>query len=194
MSKRKNLQLIEQLTATVKTQGERIDTLQKALDTVLERNPQLVEQDKPKMLDQSVFEGQDEKFRFAVSNHRGLVLLSCTKPKQHHVLSGWHFDSSCRFKALFDRYVDGSNWQNSLIEREAKPLSGNERIKKLLERQKLVMIAASDLSYDDAASEDGYRCVCVAVSSDEYGVETDDACWAYGIPIDNNGNEVLDVE
>lgn len=193
MSKRKNLQLIEQLTATVKTQGERIDTLQKALNTVLERNPQLVEQDKPKTLDQSVFDGQDEEWRWAAVDYDGRCVIYADKPEALH--GRWRASERWDVRILGEDYDDdAADWQNSLIEREAKPLSGNERIKKLLERQKLVMIAASDLSYDDAASEDGYRCVCVAVSSDEYGVETDDACWAYGIPIDNNGNEVLDVE
>lgn len=196
MKKRELLELIDDLIGVARYQSERINTLEKTVNTVLAKNPELIEAPKLKTLDQSVFDAQDEKFRFAVSNHRGSVFLSDAEPKQHHLFSGWCFDSSHRTKALFGGHVfgDATNWQNSLIERETKRevLDGNERIRRLLEKQKFVMVMVSDDGYTDALSGSELR-ICDHFNHHDGLYTIDGGAWSYGIPIDNNGNEILYV-
>lgn len=275
MKKRDLLEMIDVLTGVVKRQDERINTLQKAVNTLLERNPELVEppkpktldqsvfdgvtddwrwaavdsngraaiythrpllcfeawdnataaasiylmldgvfdatnwqssliqrdtatsnQEKPKTLDQSVFDGQDDDYRYAVISIEGGAFLFAEKPKIMGGLWSWDVAKDKQKLAVKLGTYDTRNWQNSLIQRESKPqLSGNERIKKLLEKQKLVMVRVSDDSYEDAAGGlDIFVCRMIEESGSHPVSTTSEDFWRYAIPIDNNGNEILDVD
>ncbi len=194
MKKRELLGMIKGLDGVVKLQTQHIRALEKQVSTLLERNPELAEQDKPKTLDQSVFDGQDDDYRYAVISIEGGVFLFSKKPKIVGGLWSWDVAKDKQKLAVKLGTYDASNWQNSLIEREAKPLSGNERIKKLLEKQKLVKIVVSDDSYDDARNNSNIL-VCDAISDcKNFPIKTQNIYWRYGIPIDDNGSEITEVD
>lgn len=77
---------------------------------------------KPKQLDQSVFDGQDEKWRFAAVDADGKAHRCNLHVKPHHERG--EFWRGCTFPPLEFELIgegyDTSNWQNSLIEREPK--------------------------------------------------------------------------
>ena len=100
--------------------------------------------DKPKpqlkQLDQSIFDGLDEKWRFAAVDADGTRCDYETKPRLDH--AQW----ACVLGG-FRRHVgehDASNWQNSLIERDiakelaevdlSSELTGSELCRAMLER------------------------------------------------------------
>lgn len=85
---------------------------------------------KLKVLDQSVFDGLDEKWRFAAIDGDSLVFTFKSKPSvcgDGYCVSGggWSF---------IDEGYDASDWQNSLIERESVELTGSDLCRAMLER------------------------------------------------------------
>ena len=152
----------------------------------LEFNPKL------KQLDQSIFNGLDEKWRFAAVDKNGSVYKFRFTPK----VSGdsYFCDEGYHKYSLVGTDYDTSNWQNSLIERDtAKELTGSELCKAMLARgDKYVMCAVSDDGEEDTLL-DGYY---VAVSSIGFrGVfETYDHNWVHATPINNQGEPLTAAE
>ena len=107
------------------------------IEGVIEPEPKL------KQLDQSVFDGLDEKWRFAAVDKCGEVWFSThrTQPSS----SGTHLSSEPNADSMQARdYYDASNWQNSLIEREKKELTGSDLARAMLARgDKYVMCKTS---------------------------------------------------
>lgn len=85
------------------------------------------EREKPqlKQLDQSVFDGLDEKWRFAAVNVSGALILSTHRIE---AMSGsWVRKRNLGKLINYGFGYDTSNWQNSLIERDiAKELTGSD--------------------------------------------------------------------
>ncbi len=109
---------------------------------------------KLKQLDQSVFDGLDEKWRFAAINVSGALMLS-TYPIE--AMSGsWVRKRNLGELINYGLGYDTSNWQNSLIER--KELTGSDLCRAMLERgDKCVPCDA----YDGA--EDGKTNNCLSL-------------------------------
>lgn len=195
MKKRDLLGMMKGLEGVVKLQTERIRTLEKQVSEILECNSELVEAPKIKTLDQSVFDGHTPDWKWAAVDANGRAAIYTHRPIL--CFEAWDNDTAVTsIYLMLDGDYDATNWQNSLIERESKRevLEGNERIKKLLAKQKFVIVKVSDDSYEDAADgSDVFVCRMIDESG-RYPVSTaDENFWAYGIPIDNNGNEILYV-
>ena len=142
-----------------------------------------------KQLDHSIFNGLDEKWRFAAICFSGKAVVTECKPKI--VLNGYYCEDGY---LLVGTGYDASNWQNSLIERDtAKELTGSELCRAMLARgDKFVMCAVSDDGEEDTLL-DGYY---VAVSSIGFrGVfENYDHNWVHATPINNQGEPLTAAE
>src|SRR5699024_8114124 len=101
-----------------------------------------------KQLDQSVFDGLDEKWRFAAVDKCGEVWYSTHKTQPS--VSGTHLSPEPNADSMQAKdYYDASNWQNSLIERDtAKELTGSDLCRAMLKRgDKIVTCAVKN--YED---------------------------------------------
>lgn len=89
---------------------------------------------KLKTLDQSVFDGLDEKWQFAAVDADGKAHRCNLHVKPHHERG--EFWRGCTFPPLEFELIgegyDATNWQNSLIERESKELTGSDLCKAML--------------------------------------------------------------
>lgn len=141
------------------------------LENEREKEPKL------KQLDQSVFDGLDEKWRFAAVDADGRVYVFKSRPivdgDSYYVRAGgWNF---------VDEGYDTANWQNSLIERDKVELTGSDLCRAMLERGDKVVLCKA---YDDEENDFYYD--AITSCSDVYF----DSCltsWSYAIPINNQG-------
>ena len=74
------------------------------------------EQPKPKQLDQSIFDGLDEKWRWFGVNSDGSTIRATNKPKIN--ISNNGFILLIGESEFSDDNYDASDWQNSAIDRE----------------------------------------------------------------------------
>ena len=133
------------------------------IDESLDRHRERLGLNKPqlKQLTQSVFNGLDEKWRFAVIQNNGFALI-CTKlPFVAFGGSSWDWNG---YSDVVGKGYDASNWQNSLIERESKELlevdlsselTGSEICLKLLNLDRDVMCDVKDGDYRLIFAHDG---------------------------------------
>ncbi len=185
MSKIKKSELLD----IVREQGSAIINLLQRV-TLLEK-PQL------KQLDQSVFNGLDEKWRFAAVDKCGEVWYSTHKTQPS--VSGTHLSPEPNANSMqAEGYYDTSNWQNSLIERStAKELTGSDYFysnttSALLESgSKLVVCFVSNLSESDALDE---KHIEVITSVDTEFNDSDGYGWQYAVPINNQGEPLTAAE
>lgn len=121
----------------------------------IERRPQL------KQLDQSVFDGLDEKWRFAAVDANG-----CRKSfKEKPYIKNGEWLSTYTLHCNLGTGYDASNWQNSLIERDtakelleidlSSELTGSELCLKLLNLDRDVMCDVKDGDYRLIFAHDG---------------------------------------
>lgn len=153
----------------------------------IERQPQL------KQLDHSVFDGLDEKWRWAATDRNGKAFLFSRKPTASNI--EWYAQSVFDYEKIGDNY-DTSNWQNSLIER--KELTGSDLCRAMLERgDKCVMIRMG--ARDDKQARDIGR-FAIATSIDESGrfnVMSDQQPISkvdFAVPINNQGEPLTAAE
>lgn len=151
----------------------------------------------PKQLDQSVFDGLDEKWRFAaVDGGTNRVYVYEQKPHLPHGGDYWGiYEGLQRF--IGEGY-DASNWQNSLIERDtdkellevdlSSELTGSELCRAMLERgDKYVMC----LVFDDTRNLD----VTYVIRGYHDGYfHTKRNSWENAIPINNQGEPLTAAE
>ena len=155
-----------------------------------------------KQLDQSIFNGLDEKWRFAMVSSVGIPFVYDYKPTgKRHFLS----DSSAQLMVnlgkvmRIDEYdYDTSNWQNSLIERDtakellevdlSSELTGSDLARAMLERgDKYVMC----LVFDDTRNLD----VTYVIRGYHDGYfHTKLNSWENAIPINNQGEPLTAAE
>ena len=150
--------------------------------SLIEREPEL------KQLDQSVFDGLDEKWRFAAVDSDGSRAVftsdNITQTYGKHYVNAL----SGEVKQVLGR-VDASNWQNSLIEREKKELTGSDLARAMLARgDKFILCGVSDVDDIDAANPDSIDFRAEAVTDfyckDEL-FDTASMRWRYAVPINN---------
>ncbi len=141
-----------------------------------------------KQLDQSVFDGIDEKWQFAAVDKCGEVWYSTHKTQPS--VSGTHLSPEPNADSMQAKgYYDASNWQNSLIERDtAKELTGSELCKAMLERgDKYVMC----LVFDDTRNLD----VTYVIRGYYDGYfHTKLNSWENAVPINNQGEPLTAAE
>ena len=159
------------------------------LENKAETKPQL------KQLDQSVFDGLDEKWRFAVIQNNGFALI-CTKlPFVAFGGSSWDWNG---YSDVVGKGYDTSNWQNSLIERDIA--------KELLEVDLSSELTGSDLAVKYFESNERHICfvgedndgclsdlmIAMVVGYNEYrGFMTSYNDWFPFVTLINNQGEPL---
>ena len=132
---------------------------------------------KLKQLDQSVFDGLDEKWRFAAVDKSGKVWVYSGKP-----------DRDCDYwfvKELVGMSIGGkfdtSNWKNSLTERDKVELTGGDLCRAMLARGDTRIMCKV---YDEDRGNDITH-VIRAYSDGKFHTKANR--WAYAVPINNQG-------
>ncbi len=170
------------------------------IDASLDRHRERLGLNKPqlKQLDQSIFDGLDEKWRFAAIDKCGEVWYSThrTQPSS----SGTHLSSEPNADSMQARdYYDASNWQNSLIERDtakelaevdlSSELTGSELCKAMINRgDKIVLCIVRDYEYEN----DIYYDAITHCSGDYF--DSTLSSWRYAVPINNQGEPLTAAE
>lgn len=138
---------------------------------------------KLKQLDQSVFDGLDEKWRFAAVNKLGCLMLSTAE--MVNINGYWGRQLSSAELCNKEGGYDASNCQNSLIER--KELTGSDLCRAMLERgDKFVVCKLADTSEADAISNSMAKLV-TEYDGDGFYHELADSYWYFAVPINNQG-------
>lgn len=156
-----------------------------------------------KQLDQSVFDGLDEKWRFAaIDGERGIVAVFDLRPMPS-LFNNYHTNTGeGNYKDLYELTgYDASNWQNSLIERDtakellevdlSSELTGSELCKAMLARgDKYVLCHLSQTSEKSAKDVLG-----IAIGHDHSGFRVQrHNSWQYAVPINNQGEPLTSSE
>lgn len=89
-------------------------------------------QPKLKVLDQSVFDGQDKSLILAFVHGDGSAMLTAKRPTTHDNTQ-FYWDKNADYQWLVGKY-DATNWQNSLIERDKVELTGSDLAKDYFNR------------------------------------------------------------
>lgn len=149
------------------------------------RKPRVVV-DNIKQIDQSIFDGLDEKWRFAAVDKGGEAWVYSGKPDRD---CGYWFVKEPIGMSI-DKGYDASNWKDSLIERETAELTGNDLCRAMLERgDKVVLCAVSD---NDDFKADAYDAIFMV---DECGFfESHCTIWRNVKPINNQGEPLTAAE
>ena len=157
-----------------------------------ERKPQL------KQLDQSVFDGLDEKWRFAAVNEAGEVFRFTKEPKlSNSFIGAWVVRGLFNLERAGVGY-DASNWQNSLIERDiakelldvdlSSELTGSELCKAMLARgDTRIMCKVYDIDRQHDITH-----VIRAYSEGKFHTKANR--WTYAVPINNQGEPLTASE
>lgn len=159
--------------------------LEKLTDEKLLDEPQL------KQLDQSIFDGLDEKWRFAAVDKCGEVWYSTHKTQPS--VSGTHLSPEPNADSMQAKgYYDASNWQNSLIERDtAKELTGSDLARAMLARgDKYVMCMVAN---NEANMFLATRPVIVHACNDS-GFISVSGCYSFAVAVNNQGEPLTASE
>ena len=141
-----------------------------------------------KQLDHSIFNGLHEKWRFAVIQNNGFALI-CTKlPFVAFGGSSWDWNG---YSDVVGKGYDASNWQESLIERESKELTGSELVRAMLERgDRCVMCFVAN---NDANMFLATRPVVVHGCTDS-GFISVSGCYSFAVAVNNQGEPLTQAE
>ena len=149
------------------------------------------EQTKTKQLDQSVFDGLDEKWRFAAVDLDGESWVYREQPKIVKGDDRWSASNTPPNR--IGTGYDTSNWQNSLIEREKKEPTGSELCRAMLGRSnEYVMCLVGDECEESAKNSERVRVICSRGA--DYFDDTTEGMWYFAIPINNQGEPLTASE
>lgn len=168
----KNKERIQILEDRLNIQSKLLDKILTKLE--LDNEPQL------KQLDQSVFDGLDEKWQFAAVDEDGALFRFAERPD---LTDDYWTNVNC---SRFDRVsvagvYDASNWQNSLIERETNELTGSELCRAMLARGDKAVLCKV---YDDEENDFYYDAIS---SCSDLQFDSCLTSWDNAIPINNQG-------
>ena len=150
------------------------------------------EQQKPKQLTRSVFDGLDERWRFAAVDDDGRAYAFMRKPEIDETDPCFIDGDATRCKWAGEGY-DASNWQNSLIKREKKELTGSELCRAMLGRSnEYVMCLVGDECEESAKNSERVRVICSRGA--DYFDDTTEGMWYFAIPINNQGEPLTASE
>jgi hypothetical protein len=148
---------------------------------------------KLKQLDQSVFDGLDEKWQWAaVDGSKGFPVVYEYEP---YILESerYYTNRDGLFKDLDSmKGYDTTDWQNSLIERDKVELTGSDLCRAMLERgDSRVVCLVSDVSDDEARDKREITSLIegFSIRSGFYTERSND--WVYAVPANPATNEPL---
>ena len=180
------------------TKNERIHALEQQVKglidgyKILSRHVDCTSEYKPKLkqLDQSVFDGSHEMWKFAAVDADGAVFKFARRP--YLTDDYWSNVNRSRFdRVSAEGIYDTSNWQNSLIERESKELTGSELCKAMLARgDKYVMCIVNDCGLYNTLRDKPL----IVISHCENGFYVRDSYYGYAMPINNQGEPLTAKE
>ncbi len=154
-----------------------------------------------KQLDQSVFDGLDEKWRFAaVDGCTGRAYVYEQKPHIMHIKRQyWRIDGGLQH-IVGDNY-DTSNWQNSLIERDiakellevdlSSELTGSDLARAMLARGDKYISGFGHHHSDALALQSKFA---DTVSKHTQCFQSSQNAWDYFVPINNQGEPLTAAE
>ena len=145
---------------------------------------------KPKQLDQSVFDGLDEKWRFAVICSDGERVVYADRPVLNREQLWWYRMSE--HLLIDEEGYDTTDWQNSLIERESKELTGSDLCRYLKSRKHWVLAVASN--ENDATAEFHQKAVVVTDITSDGSFVCGDTVWQYAVPVNHKGEPLTASE
>ena len=158
----------------------RLNIQSKLLDKIITKLELNNEQEELKQLDQSVFNGLEDMWLYAATDKNGSTWVFSHKPDKDS--NYWYVDKPVG-REIGEGY-DTTNWQTSLIEREAIELTGSELCKAMLARgDKYVMCLVSDESEESARHK--VRVICS--HGVDYFDDTTYDMWYFVVPINNHG-------
>lgn len=175
--------VISKLTIAVKEQNEAILMLEKLTDEKLRDQPE----PQLKQLDQSVFDGLDEKWRFAAVDRNGRAFLFSRKPTANII--EWYAESIADYEKIGNDY-DTTDWQNSLIERDtAKELTGSDLCREVLKTRRAVARVSdiSDFEAADLGSDNASTAVLRQCDDGLFYTTNGARRWFYAVLINNQG-------
>ena len=139
---------------------------------------------KLKQLDQSVFDGLDEKWRFAAVDSKGGAFLFSEKPTFSKSCVGFWFSAGAFGRRSVGYGYNTTDWQNSLIERGKVELTGSDLCRAMLERgDRFILCSVSDQSDNDAI--DNLEVQVVITVNSLFVTQSDG--WRYAAPVNNQG-------
>ena len=152
-----------------------------------------------KQLDQSVFNGLDEKWRFAAVDSDGSAFLYVKRVEADG--DAFYLPVNERFRVSRGGY-DTTDWQNSLIERDiakelaevdlSSELTGSDLARAMLERGDRFVLCF--LSYSNDATAEFHESARIVVAHDDKGFYVDDEYYQYAVPINNQGEPLTQAE
>lgn len=176
------------------TKNQRIYALEIQVKALMDK-AKIIEP-KLKQLDQSVFDGLDEKWRFAAvdadGSANGFDVRVYPRGGDKYGLFAYADDyanSDDNSIQLGEGY-DTSNWQNSLIERESKELTGSDLTRSILSKQFMQACLVSDSSDKAALQGDDLQLIRMYNETDGTFISMRDP-WhgchhKYAVAVDNN--------
>lgn len=148
------------------------------------KNSLIEREAKLKTLDQSVFEGLDEKWKWLGVNSDGTLLRATQKPRTS--VSRTAFVLLVGNSEVFGEGYDTSNWQDSLIERESEvELTGSDLTRALKKERDWVLAYVSN--ENDVTAEFHQRAVIVTGITDKGDFICSGGRWRYAVPVSHNG-------
>ena len=145
-----------------------------------------------KQLDQSIFDGLDEKWRFAAVGKNGSVYKFRFTPKVFR--DSYLCDEGYHKCSLVGEGYDTSNWQNSLIERDiAKELTGSELCRAMIigDRDWVLAYVSNESDAKNWNYADFVRCVnCHKYGYVELGIESCPSCKCTGCLMDIQESDI----
>lgn len=187
-------------TEIIKMKKELRELKQSVLRLEKLTDEKLLDEPQPKQLDQSVFNGLDEKWRFAVIQNNGFALI-CTKlPFVAFGGSSWDWNG---YSDVVGKDYDTSNWRNSLIERDdiakellevdlSGELTGSELCRAMLARGDKYVVCF--MSYSNDATAEFHENARIVVAHDDKGFYVHDEYYQYAVPINNQGEPLTASE
>lgn len=156
-----------------------------------------VEEPKLKQLDQSIFNGLDKKWRFAMVSSVGIPFVYDYKPTgKRHFISDKNAQLMINLGKVMriDEYdYDTTDWQNSLIER--KELTGSDLARAMLERGDSSILVRLGLRADDVNGS-GRLAIVTKMTGSSFVIITDQPLHncQYVVPINNQGEPLTQSE
>ena len=161
------------------TKNERISVLERRVDQLMKLLPS------PE-LDQSIFDGHQDCWKYAAIDEDGDVsLFECLPHTTTYANEGIWVNDPGGFK-LTGKSTPTDNWRGSLIKRKEKEISGNVICTHLLStNSRIVMCLVSDISEQNAISEE---ILTIINSKHQKGFSCiKQVSWKYVVPVNNMG-------
>lgn len=158
-----------------------------------------VEEPQLKQLDQSIFNGLDKKWRFAMVSSVGIPFVYDYKPSgKRHFVSDKNAQLMINLGKVMriDEYdYDTTDWQNSLIERDKVELMGSDLTEQIMKNQKYQPAFVSDESEQDALNSQRTALIDNVYMSDrDYRFRAELAGYRYAVAINNQGEPLTQSE